>query len=164
MPNDIGLAAQERSVRSPPGKPRADTRPSLTLKRRLAATPAQVYAAWTEPSQLMRWFGPHGATMIAADVDARADGRFHATFRTPDGQKHDVSCVYREVVPNERLVMSWAWRSMPERESQLTVSLRADGDATMLTLTHERFVDEAARDDHRDGWTGALDRLEAYFA
>ena len=34
----------------------------------------------------------------------------------------------------------------------------------MLTLTHEQFFDEPARDRHRSGWTGALDKLEAYFA
>jgi hypothetical protein len=34
----------------------------------------------------------------------------------------------------------------------------------LLTLKHERFFDEAARDGHRYGWGGALDKLEAYLA
>ena len=33
-------------------------RPSLTLKRRLNVSPEKVYAAWTNPQQIARWFGP----------------------------------------------------------------------------------------------------------
>lgn len=84
-------------------------------------------------------------------------------MRTSDGDEHDVSGVYREVVPNEKLVFSWAWRSTPERESLVTVALKNDGNGTLLTLTHEQFFDEAARDAHREGWSGAIDKLAAQF-
>jgi uncharacterized protein YndB with AHSA1/START domain len=140
------------------------TKPSLTLKRRLNAPPAKVYGAWTDPAQIMRWFGPEQAEMLRAEANARAGGRYRIVFRTPDGEEHDVSGVYREVVPNQKLVFTWAWRSTPERESLVTVALKRDGDGTVLTLTHEQFFDEAARDRHRTGWTGALDKLEQYFA
>jgi uncharacterized protein YndB with AHSA1/START domain len=140
------------------------TKPSLTVKRRLKAPPAKVYAAWTDPAQRTRGFGPEQAEMLSADADARVGGRYRIIFRTPDGEQHDVSGVYREVVANERLVFTWMWRTMPERESLVTVALARDGEGTMLTLTHEQFFDEPARDRHRAGWTGTLDKLEAYFA
>jgi len=41
-------------------------------------------------------------------------------------------------------VFSWAWHSTPERESQVTISLKPDGAGTMLTLHHEQFFDQAA--------------------
>ena len=63
-----------------------------------------------------------------------------------------------------RLVFSWAWQSTPERESQVTIDLKRDNDGTILTLTHEQFFDEKARDGHRGGWGMALDRLEELFA
>ena len=85
-------------------------------------------------------------------------------MRGSDGEEHDVGGVYREVVPNEKLVFTWAWRTTPERESLVTVTLKADGSGTILTLLHEQFFDEPARDRHKSGWTGALDKLEAYFA
>jgi uncharacterized protein YndB with AHSA1/START domain len=69
--------------------------------------------------------------------------------------------MFREVVPNEKLVFTWAWRSTPERESLVTVELRPDGSGTLLTLTHEQFFDEAARDRHQHGWTATLERLDA---
>ncbi|MEO8713444.1 MAG: SRPBCC domain-containing protein [Acetobacteraceae bacterium] len=139
-------------------------KPSLTLRRRLNARPAKVYAAWTEPGLMMRWWGPARAETLRAESDARVGGRFRVVMRTSDGEEHDVSGVYREVVANEKLVFTWAWRSTPERESLVTVALRPDGDGTVLTLTHELFFDEATRDGHRDGWTGALDKLEQIFA
>jgi len=139
-------------------------KPSLTIKRRLNAAPAMVYAAWTEPERMMRWFGPERAETLSAETDIRVGGRFHVAFRTPDGEQHDVGGIYREVVPEARLVFTWAWRTTPERESLVTVLLKPDGDATLLTLTHEEFFDEAARDRHHGGWTGTLDRLERALA
>ena len=140
--------------------------PSVTLKRRLNARPEKVYAAWTDAAQLMRWFGPADTVpgSVEADMDVRAGGRYRVRFKTQNGEQHQVGGVYQEVVPNERLVFSWAWHSTPERESLVTVTMKADGDATILTLLHEKFFDQAAADGHRRGWTGTLDKLEAYFA
>ena len=140
-------------------------KPSLTIKRRLKAPPEKVYDAWTDPMKVARWWGPSGhAQTLRADVDARVGGRFRIVFRTTDGEDHDVSGVYREVVPAEKLVFTWAWRTMPERESLVTVALEGDGDGTVLTLIHEQFFDEAARDRHAYGWAGALDKFERYVA
>jgi uncharacterized protein YndB with AHSA1/START domain len=140
------------------------TKPSLTLKRRIKAPPAKVFSAWTDPQKIARWFGPEGAQMLVTETDARVGGRYRLVMRAPDGEEHDVSGVYREVVPDERLVFTWAWRTTPERESLVTVTLKPDGDGTLLTLMHEQFFDELARDRHAHGWTGALDKLERYFA
>jgi uncharacterized protein YndB with AHSA1/START domain len=141
-------------------------RPSLTLKRRLNAPPAKVYAAWTDPEKIARWFGPSQvvAGSVRADIDARIGGRYRISFKMQDGEHHEVAGVYREMVPNQRLTFSWAWHSTPERESQLTVLLKPDGDGTLLTLHHEQMFDEAARDGHESGWIGTLDKLGRYLA
>jgi len=142
------------------------TRPSLTLKRRLDAPPAKVYAAWTDPEKIARWFGPAQvvAGSVRADIDARIGGRYRVSFKMADGGHNEVAGVYREMVPNQKLSFSWAWHSTPERESQVTVSLKPDGDGTLLTLLHEQLFDSAARDGHEGGWIGTLDKLEEYLA
>ena len=141
-------------------------RPSLTLKRRLDAAPAKVYAAWTDPQKIARWFGPSTVRdgTVQAEIDLRAGGRYRISFDSEDGEYFQVGGVYREIVPNARLVFSWAWHTTPERESQVTVSLQPDGGGTLLTLHHERFFDEAARDGHARGWTELLDKLVKYSA
>ena len=137
------------------------TRPSLSVTRRLSAAPAKVYAAWTDPQKIIRWFGRPDAKpeSFQAEIDARIGGRYRVSFST-DAEYYEVGGVYREVVPNQRLVFGWAWHSTPERESQVTVTLKPDGAGTLLTLLHEQFFDQAAADGHRNGWTGSLDRLE----
>ena len=138
-----------------------EQQPSLTLVRRIRATPARVYDAWTRPEQLLRWFGPDAGPVVSAETDVRPGGRFRIVFRTLDGEQHDCRGTYREVEAERRLVFTWQWVTFPDRESLVTVELRPAGDGTEVTLTHDRFFDEAVRDAHRQGWGGALDKLQA---
>jgi uncharacterized protein YndB with AHSA1/START domain len=142
------------------------TKPSLTLKRRLKASPAQVFQAWTDPEKIVRWFGPKEtvAGSVRAEIDVRPGGRYRMRFQTDDGERHQVGGVYREVVPDSRLVFTWAWHSTPERESLVTVTIVPDGDGSLLTLHHEQFFNQKACDGHERGWTGTLDKLEQLFA
>ena len=99
-------------------------KPSLTLKRRLKAPPAKVFAAWTDPEKVNRWFAPGEATTQRAESDARVGGRYRFVMRAPDGEEHDVSGVYRDVVANRKLVFTWAWKSRAgARKSLVTVLL-----------------------------------------
>lgn len=139
-------------------------KPSLVLKRRINAPPAKVYEAWTDPAKLARWFGPHRIESVQAETDLRIGGRYRMVAHSADGEVSEVGGTYREVQPNEKLVFTWAWRSTPERESLVTVLLKPDGDGTLLTLTHEQFFDEPARDRHQAGWTQTLEKLVALFA
>jgi uncharacterized protein YndB with AHSA1/START domain len=140
------------------------TKPSLTVKRRLKAPPAKVFAAFTDPEKVKGWMGPGEMKAVRAESDPRVGGRYRWVMQAPNGEEHDVGGVYREVVPNQKLVFTWAWKSTPERESIVTVLLKPDGDGTLLTLTHEQFFDEAARDSHQGGWNGALDKMEKFVA
>ena len=139
-------------------------RPSLSIVRNLDAAPDKVWRAITEPQFLKQWMAPSDAFRIpVAETDLRVGGRYHLVMHSPDGQEHDVSGVYREIVPNSKLVYTWAWKTTPERESIVTIELRAAGKGTELTLRHEQFADTEARDHHQQGWTGCLARLEKVF-
>ena len=140
------------------------TQPSLTLKRRFNAPPAKVFSAWTDPEKVKRWFGPGEVRCTHAVFELRAGGRFEIDAISPNGETHSVSGTVREVIPDEKLVYTWTWKSTPERESLVTVLFKPDSGGTLLTLTHEKFFDEGARDRHQNGWTGALDKLEKFFA
>jgi uncharacterized protein YndB with AHSA1/START domain len=145
-------------------QPAVAPRPSLTLKRRLNAPPEKVYAAWTDPEKIVKWFGPDAGPVKHASADVRVGGRYAVQFSSEDGEEHNVGGIYREVMPNHKLVFTWAWRTTPERESLVTVLIKPEGTGSLLTLIHEQFFDEAARDRHAQGWTGCLDKLERYLA
>lgn len=135
-------------------------RPSLTIRRSYSAPPEKIFRAWTEPEIMKQWFAPGDEFSVPeVEADARVGGRYRIVMRAPDGEYHRVGGVYREVVAPRRLVFTWAWESTPERQSLVTVELAGRGGGTELVLTHEAFADEAARDRHREGWDGCLDRL-----
>ncbi|MGO4450672.1 SRPBCC domain-containing protein [Phyllobacterium sp. TAF24] len=136
--------------------------PSLTLKRHLKAPPRLVWAAWTDPAMIVHWWGPTGAKTLKAEADPRVGGAFRVIFLTPDGEEHNVSGVYCEVLIEKRLAFTWVWITLPDRESLVTLVLEPVDGGTLFTLIHERFFDEAARDRHHEGWSGALDSLEKF--
>ena len=151
--------AQPPSAGAGTGRAAAE-RPSLTLRRHYHATADKVWRAWTDPQALKHWFGPDEIVAVPiAEIDLRVGGRFRVAMLAADGETHDVSGTYLEVEPQRKLVFSWAWRSTPERESRVTVRIEPDDQGCELVLLHEQFFDEAAREGHTHGWSGALAKL-----
>ena len=138
-------------------------KPSLTLKRHYSAPVEKVFRAWIDPEALKQWFGPSDeGKILVSETNPKVGGRYRIVMQMPSGEQHRVGGVYREIVPNEKLVFTWAWESTPERESLVTVQLKRADDGTDMTLTHEQFFDEAARDRHQHGWNGTMERLGRY--
>lgn len=133
----------------------------LVLERRLAASPARVWQAWTEPEQLARWFGPAEIERIEAVADVRPGGQYDIVMHQGDGGRHRVGGTYIEVSPPTRLVFTWAWHSTPERESRVTVEFTAIAEGTALKLVHERFHDNETAQRHAEGWCSSLVKLAA---
>jgi uncharacterized protein YndB with AHSA1/START domain len=139
-------------------------KPSLTIKRHFKAPPAKVFSAWTDPEKVKHWMGPGEVKVLKVESDPRTGGRYRWLMQAPNGEEHDVSGIYREVIPNQKLVFTWAWKSTPERESLVTVDIKPDGTGSLMTFTHEQFFDEDARDRHQKGWSAAIEKMEEYLA
>jgi uncharacterized protein YndB with AHSA1/START domain len=135
---------------------------SLTLVRRIKASPARVWAAITQPAQMIQWWSPDAGPTLSAEADVRRGGRFSIVFRLLNGEEHNPTGVYREVVPDRKLVFTWEWAGRPEAESLVTFQLEPIDDGVELTLIHERLPDEAARESHDAGWRGFLDKLSGF--
>jgi uncharacterized protein YndB with AHSA1/START domain len=138
---------------------------SLTLVRRIAARPSLVFEALVAPEQIRQWWGPDAGPVLLAEADPRLGGHFRVVFRMLDGTEHESAGTYLEFDPPHRLAMSWRWvrGGDDDGESRVEVSLRPLGAGTELTFTHARLGSDAARDSHREGWTGALDKLVTLF-
>jgi len=144
-----------------------DQRPSLTITRRLRASPQKVYAAWTDAENLVQWFATGQAKpgSIKADLDVRAGGRYRVSFiNDKSGEYFEVGGLYRDVVPNTRLQFTWAWHSTPERESLITIEFKPDAAGTLMIFQQEQFADQTARDNHERGWNTFFDVLEQVVA
>ncbi len=136
----------------------------LTLHRLIRAPVETVYAAWTDPELLRQWLAPGETAVASAVAETRIGGTFLVEMRGTDGKTWLTRGTYREIVPNRRLVHTWRWEGS-DVESLVTVDLEPESDgATRLTLTHSRFSQAEARDEHVRGWTGCLAKLEALYA
>ena len=141
----------------------------------LGAPPERVWAAWTRPEQVLRWYGPAGLSGHLCEIDLRRGGRYLWGLRSPDGFEYYNAGVFSELVPNERLVATMCMADaagntvpashygMPEdapSETVLSVSLADPGDGTtLLTLRQEGWGDDAMASGAGGGWTQALEKL-----
>ena len=139
-------------------------KPSLTLTRNYTVPPERVWRAWTDPQALKRWFGPSTDDLVSlASLDVRVGGHYRIVFGGPEGKAHEVQGVYKEVVPHRKLVFTWMWpNSTPERQSVITIELRAAGRGTEFVFRQEQFFDETVRDNHRRGWTESFAKLDQF--
>ena len=107
--------------------------------------------------------GPGEVKALRVESDPRPGGRYRWLMQAPDGEEHDVSGVYREVIPNEKLVFTWAWKSTPERESLVTLTFKRDGDGTLHDAACTSSSSTRTRATAtRHGWNSAMDKLDKY--
>ncbi|HWB35635.1 MAG TPA: SRPBCC domain-containing protein [Rugosimonospora sp.] len=132
----------------------------VRVERTLTASVERVWRAFTEPERLAAWFWPERMGTVA-EIDLRPGGRYALTA---PGAGLAVTGEYHLVEPPTRLVFTWQWAGEPET-TLVTVALTAlEGTGTTLVVTHERFADAGARDNHAQGWRDCLDRLPEYLA
>ncbi len=132
----------------------------LVLHRVFDAPRELVFAAWTRPQHLVRWFGPSHFTLPHCETDFSPGGSYRFCMRAPDGTDHWVWGTYREIVEPARIVFTW--NRDPDHETLVTVTLDELGDKTKLTLHHANFRTKKDRDEHQGGWTECLERLAAH--
>lgn len=141
---------------------KADT--SLRLSREIAADPATVFRAWTEPEQMKRWACPEGMTVAEVRVDLRVGGRYRIRMEGSEGKAYTAVGAYRVVERPDRLVYTWDWEEESIGETLVTVEFEERGGSTMVVLTHELFPSAEQKNGHEEGWTSCLNRLERLFA
>lgn len=141
----------------------------LSLDRVIAAPPARIWRAWTEPQLLTRWFAPSPWTVPRAEVDLRAGGTFLVAMRSPDGAEFAAPGVFLEVLHERRLVFTDAYTRawVPSGKPFMTVivELEPEGDTTRYAI-RVRHWSEADREAHEQmgfhqGWAQCADQLSA---
>ena len=139
----------------------------LRLSRRFDAPRERVFAAWTDPALLRRWWAAQPDWEGAdAEIDLRPGGRYRLAMRDPETDTvHVVIGEYTEVRPPERLAYTWTWESDPAEmagsaETLVEVEFVEQDGGTEVRLTHSGFASEQISEMHAHGWNGCLDNLE----
>jgi uncharacterized protein YndB with AHSA1/START domain len=91
--------------------------------------------------------GPASLTMVSCETDLRVGGRYRFVFRAPDGGEVGFSGEFREIARPERVVRTFVFEPMPDKEALETLTLEEhDGKTTITTLTVHKTVED--RDGH----------------
>jgi uncharacterized protein YndB with AHSA1/START domain len=85
----------------------------IFIERIFDAPRERVWAAFTDPELIARWWGRRSTTTIVAQQELRVGGAWRFVERNADGSEAGFRGIYREVVAPERLVFTFEWEGMP---------------------------------------------------
>ena len=137
---------------------------ALSLTRLIRAPREKVFAAWMDVEALKVWWGPGPVTCPEAEIDLREGGAYRIANREADGSITWISGSFQRVRPPEEIVYTWSVSTVPGEPTLVRVQFLPDENGTRLILTHERFVVDAVRDMHLQGWGACIEKLIEYLA
>lgn len=137
---------------------------TFTIERKFAASPEQVFAAWSDPAAKRRWFAEaDGWTDIEHAMDFRVGGKETGSGRQPDGPLFANETVFMNIVPQRRIVFAYTMLldGKTISTSLATVTFLPDGTGTRLIFTEQAAFfeggDGAAM--RKEGWAWLLGQL-----
>ena len=145
----------------------------LVLERTADVPRELVWAAWTQPEHLKKWFTPKPWKTIDAEIDLRPGGVFRTVMQSPEGANMANEGCYLEVIPNEKLVWTSALgrdyrpnaASIHDLKFTAMIFFEIQGKGTKYTV-YALHPDETARKQHEamgfePGWGAAWEQLVA---
>jgi uncharacterized protein YndB with AHSA1/START domain len=135
---------------------------TVEIKRVLPAAPSVVFEAFTEPSELAKWWGPEGFTTLSLEWQPRVGASYRIEMKPPEGDAFWLSGKFREVEPPAHLAYTFVWEDPDpdDVETLAELSFRDLGESTEVALAQGPFKTEARRELHLNGWTDTFDKLE----
>ena len=117
----------------------------IAISRAFDAPRQLVFEAHTKPEHVTQWLlGPEGWTMPVCEIDLRPGGSWRFAWQHPDGSKLEMTGVYREIVPPERIVNTEQWG--PEWPETVNTTLFTEEDGRTTVSQVIRYASKQARD------------------
>jgi uncharacterized protein YndB with AHSA1/START domain len=136
---------------------------TLEIERLFAAPPARVFDAWMNREEWQAWIGPEGMACEVPLLEPRVGGRYQVIMHMAGGGTIPVAGTFQVIDAPRRLVFTWGWENEPDRQSLITLTFASAGDGqTRFVLRQEGLGTAENRDNHRQGWNSALNKLDAY--
>lgn len=143
----------------------------------IAAPPARVFQAISDPSQTSQWWGQKDQYRLTkAEADLRVGGKWLSSGIGADGKEFSVGGKYLEVDPPRLLVHTWnpSYKQLPETVVRWELApeevhgLQSRGPAkvgtgTRVRIRHSGFAGNVeACKGHGDGWMRVLGWLQQF--
>jgi uncharacterized protein YndB with AHSA1/START domain len=126
-----------------------------------------VFAAWTDPEQVAKWWAPDGFELSpeSVEIEPRVGGRFHLTLMESAGPgRFPYRSEIIEISEPQLIVLKA--EAIPEAgiEDTITrIAFEEDGGGTRMTLTSGPYTDEM-RGNAEAGWLDLIANLERALA
>jgi len=109
--------------------------------REIAAPMELVFAAFSNPERLARWWGPSGFTNTFDVCEFTPGGRWSFIMHGPDGQNYRNESVFAAIEPPSKIKVD----HVSEPKFHLTITLEPAGTGTRLSWLQEFENPEVAR-------------------
>ena len=76
----------------------------IVLSRLLDAPRELVFDVWTDPKQIVQWWGPRGFTTTSQEMSVTPGGVWRFVMHGPDGCDYQNRITYEEIIRPERIV------------------------------------------------------------
>lgn len=142
--------------------PGPDGTTTLRLVRTIKAPPERVYQCFLDPDAYAKWIPPHGFTGKVHKMEPKVGGTFRMSFSTINRSwTHAFGGIYKELVPNRRIVHTDKFEdpSMGEGEMTVTIDLKPVPGGTELTIVQSGIPKGPAGEGAPYGWSQSLDNL-----
>ena len=127
---------------------------TLRLERTFDATPAQLWAAWTDPQQYAKWFNPApGIDLVIHEFDVREGGQIRFDMPQPDGNKNPQEGVFHALRPHHEIVSG-----SPDKSFLLKVRFEPEGKRTRMVVEVTGVPPEYHAMATK-GWNAGFDKL-----
>ena len=95
----------------------------ILISREFDAPKHLVYAAWTTPELVSRWWPGRRGEMKSAEIDLRVGGAWRYVMTAAGGHEVAFHGEYREIEPNERIVNTEVYEGVPGGDDDPAVNL-----------------------------------------
>ena len=139
---------------------------ALEMARVIPATPLATFRAFSDPGELVKWWGPEGFAIPSIEFDPCVGATYRIEMQPPEGDSFYLTGEFREVDPPTRLVYTFVWEDPDpdDVENLVELSFQDLGGSTEVALMQGPFKTDVRRALHREGWTDSLNKLEGVVA
>jgi len=106
----------------------------ILITRDFEAPKHLVFKAYTTPELIKRWWGGDRGEVTLAEVDLRVGGKWRYVMTANGGFEVGFHGVYREIIPNERIVSTEIFEGAPDAEAAVTHTFTEKEGRTTLTM------------------------------
>lgn len=131
----------------------------LLIQEHIAASPEDVFDAWTSARQMTMWWGLKEATCPSIEIDLKVGGAYRIENVFQDGRIVIITGVYQVIDRPKRLVYTWSVND--GTDELVNVAIAPDGAGSRVTVSHSMVPDKETRKGHLFGWRSSLAQLKA---